>query len=33
MTVQDLVNQVVVSIGENLVIRRFIRWALGEESE
>ena len=33
MTVQDLVNQVVVSIGENLVIRRFVRWALGEESE
>jgi elongation factor Ts len=33
MTVQDLVNQVVVTIGENLVIRRFTRWALGEESE
>jgi elongation factor Ts len=33
MTIQDLVNQVVVSIGENLVIRRFVRWALGEESE
>jgi elongation factor Ts len=33
MTVQDLVNQVVVTIGENLVIRRFVRWALGEESE
>lgn len=33
MTVQDLVNQVVVSIGENLVIRRFVRWALGEESD
>lgn len=32
MTVQDLVNQVVVSIGENLVIRRFVRWSLGEES-
>lgn len=33
MTVQDLVNQVVVSIGENLVVRRFVRWALGEESD
>jgi elongation factor Ts len=33
MTIQDLVNQVVVTIGENLVIRRFVRWALGEESE
>ncbi len=33
MKIQDLVNQVVVSIGENLVIRRFVRWALGEESE
>jgi elongation factor Ts len=33
MTVQDLVNQVVVTIGENLVIRRFVRWALGEETD
>jgi len=24
---------VVISIGENLVIRRFVRWSLGEESE
>lgn len=33
ITVQDLVNQTVVSLGENVVIRRFARWALGEESE
>jgi elongation factor Ts len=32
MTVQQLVNQAVVSLGENVVIRRFARWALGETS-
>jgi len=32
MTVQQLVNQVVVSLGENVVIRRFARWELGELS-
>lgn len=32
MTVQKLVNQVVVSLGENVVIRRFVRWELGEVS-
>ena len=30
MTVQALVNQAVTSLGENIVIRRFVRWALGE---
>jgi len=30
MTVQELFNQTVVSTGENLVIRRFTRWELGE---
>jgi len=30
MTVQQLVNQTVVSLGENVVIRRFARWELGE---
>jgi elongation factor Ts len=30
MTVQQLVNQAVVSLGENVVIRRFVRWELGE---
>lgn len=32
MTVQKLLNQTVVSTGENIVIRRFVRWALGEMS-
>jgi len=32
MTVQQLVNQVVVSLGENVIIRRFTRWELGELS-
>ncbi len=32
LTVQKLVNQVVVSLGENVVIRRFVRWELGEAS-
>ena len=31
--IQDLVNQTVVSLGENIVIRRFVRWELGEVSE
>ena len=30
ITVQDLVNQNVASMGENIIIRRFTRWALGE---
>ncbi|MCC6147203.1 MAG: translation elongation factor Ts [Anaerolineaceae bacterium] len=33
ITVQELVNQNLASIGENIVIRRFARWALGERSE
>ncbi len=33
ITVQDLVNQNVASLGENVIIRRFARWALGETSE
>lgn len=33
ITVQQLVNQTVVALGENIVIRRFVRWALGETSE
>ena len=32
MTVQKLVNQVIVSLGENVIIRRFVRWELGEAS-
>ncbi len=31
--IQDLVNQTVVSLGENIVIRRFVRWELGEASD
>jgi len=30
ITIQQLFNQTIVSIGENMVIRRFERWALGE---
>lgn len=29
-TIQDLLNETIVSTGENIVIRRFTRWALGE---
>lgn len=32
-TVQDLVNEVVAAIGENIVIRRFTRFELGEHSQ
>lgn len=30
--VQDLVHEVVAALGENIVIRRFVRWELGETS-
>jgi elongation factor Ts len=33
LTVQQLLNQNIASIGENIVIRRFKRWALGESTE
>jgi elongation factor Ts len=33
MTIQQLMNENVVKLGENIVIRRFIRWALGENTE
>lgn len=33
LTVQELLNQNIAAIGENLVIRRFVRWALGESTE
>jgi elongation factor Ts len=32
-TIQDLLNQNVGSLGENIVIRRFARWELGENTE
>jgi elongation factor Ts len=31
--IQDLFNETLVSLGENLVVRRFQRWQLGEASE
>jgi elongation factor Ts len=31
-TVQDLIDEQVVKLGEKVVVRRFVRWALGEES-
>ncbi len=33
ITVQELLNQNIAAIGENIVIRRFVRWALGESTE
>lgn len=30
LTVQQLLDQTIVSLHENIVIRRFVRWALGE---
>jgi elongation factor Ts len=32
LTVQQMVNQTIVSLGENVIIRRFVRWELGETS-
>lgn len=32
MTIKQLLNQNIASLGENIVIRRFQRWALGEGS-
>ena len=32
LTIQDLINQNVASMGENIIIRRFARYELGEES-
>jgi len=32
MTVQDLINEQVIKLGEKIVVRRFVRWALGEET-
>jgi len=32
-TVADLVNDKVSALGERIVIRRFVRWALGETSQ
>jgi elongation factor Ts len=32
MTIQQLLNETIVSLGENLIIRRFVRWELGEST-
>jgi len=32
LTIQDLINENVSSMGENIIIRRFVRYELGEES-
>jgi elongation factor Ts len=33
ITLEDLRNQNIVAVGENIVIRRFARWELGEEAQ
>jgi len=33
ITIQKLINEKVVALGENVVVRRFVRWVLGENSE
>ena len=33
MTVQQLLDQAIIALHENIVIRRFVRWSLGEGSE
>ena len=32
VTVQELLNENIASTGENIIVRRFTRWGLGEES-
>ena len=32
ITIQELINQNVAAIGENVIVRRFARYALGETS-
>ncbi|RMF42567.1 MAG: translation elongation factor Ts [Anaerolineae bacterium] len=33
ITVQDMINEGIVAMGENVIVRRFARWALGEQSK
>lgn len=33
VTIQKLISEQVIALGENIVIRRFVRWVLGETSE
>jgi elongation factor Ts len=32
-TVADLINDKIASLGERIVVRRFVRWALGETTQ
>ena len=32
-TVTDLINDRVAALGERIVVRRFVRWALGETTQ
>ncbi len=32
-TVADLITDKVSSLGENLIVRRFVRWSLGETTQ
>ncbi len=33
ISIQQLINEKVAALGENVVVRRFVRWALGETSQ
>jgi len=33
LTIQDLLHEKIAAIGENIIVRRFARWQLGEESK
>jgi elongation factor Ts len=33
LTIQKIINDKVIALGENIVVRRFVRWMLGETSE
>jgi elongation factor Ts len=32
LSIQDLINEQVIKLGEKIVVRRFARWELGAES-
>ncbi len=32
LTIQEYLNEAIVAIGENIIVRRFTRWAVGEKS-
>ncbi len=32
VTIHDMINEAVVALGENIIVRRFVRWTLGEQS-